>query len=290
MNRRTATLWGVAALGLLLGLFVAGRRRHYQRTGHWIELSSSMNGWFENPVADGGDVPGDDPAAPETFEWCAEGLLALPGGGCFRAPEGGRGPWPLIIYLHGIFDPAAATDELSRQSRVAALGVAKGFAVLALRGHAGECSAAEYASRICWPSNEKNEDGGPSFVSEWKAPLLDATKRGASGKRYVFGFSNGGYFAGLLAERAWFEANGFVVARGGPVSPVKASGEKVPLLLTLSEDDPSHDEMVKLDLALTENEWPHERFMSQGGHALPDVDIEAAVTFFVKQERGEKAP
>jgi len=292
MNRRSWTFWGVAAAILIVGFFVAGRRRHFKRTGHWLGTSWSTNGWFEEPVADGGEAP-DDAPEPETIEWCAEGLEAIPGGGCFAAPaaqEGHAGAGPLIIYLHGIFDPAAASDELSRQSRVAALGVAKGFAVLALRGHAGECSAAEYASRICWPSNERNEDGGPSFVDEWKAPLAEAAKRGARGKRYVLGFSNGGYFASLLAERAWFDANAFVVARGGPVSPVKASGAKVPMLLTLSEDDPSHDEMVKLDEALTQEEWPHERFVSQGGHALPDADIEAAVAFFVKQERVEKAP
>jgi predicted esterase len=241
--------------------------------------------------ADGG---GDSPAAQsETVAWCAEGLVAIPGGGCFAAPpstEGHAGPWPLILYLHGIFEPTAATDEMSRQARVAAHGVAKGFAVLALRGHVGECSAPEYATRICWPSNEHNEKGGPTFVAEWKEPLAEAARRGARGKRYVFGFSNGGYFSGLLAERAWFEASGFVVARGGPVTPVTPSGAKVPILLTLSDDDPSHDEMVKLDEALTSADWPHERFQSEGGHALPDADIAAAIAFFAKQEHGEKAP
>jgi predicted esterase len=121
-------------------------------------------------------------------------------------------------------------------------------------------------------------------VVEWTTPLAVAAERGAHGRRYVFGFSNGGYFSGLLAERAWLNAGAFVVARGGPVSPVKASGAKLPLLLTLSEGDPSHDEMVKLDDELTREEWPHEVFVSEGGHALPDSDIQAAVAFFVKHE------
>jgi len=237
--------------------------------------------------------PDPEPVAPpDPGVACAEGLETLPGGACFAAPkavEGRAEPWPLVIYLHGIFDPSAATEELSRQSRVAAHGVARGFAMLALHGHVGECSAPEYASRMCWPSNEHNEEGGPAFVAEWKGPLAEAERRGARGKRYVLGFSNGGYFSSILAERALFLADGFVVARGGPVSPIKASGAKVPMLLTFSDDDPSHDEMMKLDEGLTADEWPHEKFQSEGGHALPDADIEAALAFFAKQEHAEKA-
>ena len=156
--------------------------------------------------------------------------------------------------------------------------------MLALRGHVGQCSAPEYATRVCWPSNERNEGAGPSYVDEWRAPLAAADKRGATGHRYVFGFSNGGYFSGLLAQRAWFPARAFVVARGGPVEPVHGPDEKPPMLLTLSEDDPSHDEMVKLDGDLTHDGWVHDQFMSQGGHALPDADIDAAIAFFLKQE------
>jgi predicted esterase len=190
--------------------------------------------------------------------------------------------------LHGIFDPAAASEELSRQSRVAAKGVSAGFAVLALRGHVGQCSLPEYAARVCWPSNERNQDAGPAFVSEWKAPLKAAHERGARGKRYVFGFSNGGYFAGLLAERDWFTAEAFVVSRGGPVEPVKPSGEKRPILLTLSEEDPSFEEMTKLDEELTKGDWAHERFVARGGHALTDGDIAAAVEFFAKHEAAKR--
>jgi predicted esterase len=71
---------------------------------------------------------------------------------------------------------------------------------------------------------------------------------------------------------------------------VTASGARPPILLTLSEGDPSHDEMVKLDEELTRDNWPHERFVSQGGHALPDADIEAAIAFFVKERGTTAAP
>src|SRR5580704_2946935 len=139
MSRRTLVSTALALL-VVLAAVLAFRRLH--RTD---------KGWLA--AADAGA------SEPEVVEWCAPGLDAIPGGGCFAAPADALGTkrvLPLIIYLHGIFDPAAASEELDRQARVAARGIAHGFAVLALRGHVGQCSAPEYASRVCWPSNEHN--------------------------------------------------------------------------------------------------------------------------------------
>jgi dienelactone hydrolase len=277
----------VIAIALLVVLGFIARRRHHKRTGEWLGGDWMTKGWFESWDTDGPDAPLSEDEVPDaaTLAWCAPGLEPVAGEGCFAAPAG-AGPWPLIVYLHGIFEPTAASDEVDRQARIAAHGIAAGFAVLALRGHVGQCSAAEYATRICWPSNERNMDAGPSYVGEWRAPLAAARRAGATGEHYVLGFSNGGYFSGLLAEREWFSARAFVVARGGPVEPVKATGTTPPILLTLSPDDPSHDEMVKLDEELTRESWPHEVFVSQGGHALPDADIDAAIAFFTRIRRG----
>jgi predicted esterase len=191
------------------------------------------------------------------------------------------------VYLHGIFDPRAASDEMGRQSRVTTRALRRGFAVLAVHGRVGECSAHEYASQVCWPSNERDADDGPGFVAEWKEAIATAEQRGATGNRYVLGFSNGGYFAGLLAEREWFPAAAYVIARGGPVMPVTAAGKKSPILLILSEDDPSYEEMVRLDEELSRAGWYHELYRSSGDHALADTDIEAAMQFFERQE-GQK--
>jgi len=289
MQPRQWVAVAVALAGLTLGLLAARRMEHHRKTGRWLGGSWGPPGWSKEF---GWDDDDEEEAVVEdagVLAWCAEGLTPIPGNGCLATPNG-EGPWPLIMYLHGIFDPDGASEEQSRQLRVAAQGVAKGFAVLALRGHVGQCTSPEYASRVCWPSNERNGDQGPTYVAEWRTPLAVAGQRGATGHRYVFGFSNGGYFSGLLAERGWFDAGAFVVARGGPVSPVKAAGVKRPFMLTLSDADPSHDEMVKLDGELTEDEWPHEVFVSQGGHALPDADIEAAVAFFSRQEQAPTGP
>src|SRR4051794_23397765 len=72
--------------------------------------------------------------------WCAEGLEPINGGGCFAPPAGvpKDGPAPLLIYLHGLFEPSAIADEHDRQKRVAKLATARGFGVLAFRGHIGQ--------------------------------------------------------------------------------------------------------------------------------------------------------
>jgi dienelactone hydrolase len=239
--------------------------------------------------------PTDPEVAPEEEEdagaiaWCADGLSPINGNGCFASPEGATKDTPLIVYLHGIYDQRADADEMDRQRRVAKLATQRGFAVLALRGLEGGCSPdPEFATKWCWPSNERTASRGPDTVNEWK-PALRAAGRSAGGRRYVLGFSNGGFFAGLLAVRAWFDAEAFVVANAGPVEPVHALGPMPPLLLMSADDDASQDGMMRLDDELTREGWLHENYARAGIHELTDDEIDAALTFFVRL-RNEKLP
>src|ERR1700722_11932793 len=97
-------------------------------------------------------------------EWCADGLTAIPGGGCLAAPADMAKPAPLLLYLHGRYSPKTLADEHERQRRVARLGNAKGYAVLAMRGVQGECTQPELADTWCWPSKPRNADHGTAFV------------------------------------------------------------------------------------------------------------------------------
>jgi dienelactone hydrolase len=224
--------------------------------------------------------------------WCADGLEAIPGGACYAAPERAQGRVPLVLYLHGIFEKGAAEDEeRERQRRLAGRAIRRGFAVLALRGVEGACTTtAERANKVCWPSNEWTADRAPVFVDSWQPALRAAAKRHPFDARYVLGFSNGGYFAGLVAERALYDADAFVVAHAGPVEPVKAQGNKPPLLLISADDDLSQEGMVRLDDELTRERWPHEHYVREGGgHMLADSDIDAALTFF-ERTRSESLP
>jgi predicted esterase len=223
--------------------------------------------------------------------FCASGLQLVAGGACYAAPHDASpdSPLPLVLYLHGLFERGPMEDEeRDRQRRVAHQATARGFAVLALRGAEGACHS-ERTGLVCWPSNERSADKAPSFVEAWRPALESAEKRHPFTDEYVLGFSNGGYFAGLIAERALYKANAFVIAHAGPVEPVRGIGSKPPLLLMSADEDVSQEGMVQLDDELTRDDWPHDHYVRDGGHALPDSDIDVALTFF-ERTRTEPIP
>jgi len=157
---------------------------------------------------------------------------------------------------------------------------ALGFAVLALRGRLDQCTAPELATWYCWPSNETNADAGAEFVGGWAASLAAAQERAGSPGRFLLGFSNGGYFAGLIATRGLLDVDAVVVAHGGPVEPVHALRAAPPLLLLSADDDVAQDEMIRFDEELSREHWAHDGYARGGGHGLTDGDIDAALTFF----------
>ncbi len=228
-----------------------------------------------------GTAPGEISAEPA--DWCAAGYEPIEGGGCFAFPttEPRRA---LIVYLHGRYARDAAADEVDRQRRLASRATSRGFAVLALRGRLGTCTAPELADWFCWPSNERNADAGSAFVNSWARALSAAQERVRAGKRYLLGFSNGGYFAALIASRGLLGADAVVVAHAGPVEPVRPTGGMAPLLLLSADDDISQDEMIRLDDELTRIHWAHDSYARFGGHALTDEDIDAALTFFARAQ------
>jgi predicted esterase len=243
---------------------------------------------------------GSDEAAEESLDgnargssWCAEGLEPIAGDACYAAPSDSppRASLPLLIYLHGLFEKGSLEDEeRDRQRRVACQATGRGFAVLALRGAEGACTTTpERARLVCWPSNERTADKADLFVLAWEPALKAAAKRHSFEREYVLGFSNGGFFAGLVAERGLYKAQAFAIAHAGPVEPVKGIGNKPPLLLLSADDDLSQEGMVRLDDELTRDEWPHAHYVREGGHALPDSDIDVALTFF-ERTRTESLP
>ena len=239
--------------------------------------------------------PVTGPLAPEETEdpgleaWCAPGLVPIAGGGCFATPARATASTTLLVYVHGRYSPKTLDDELARQARVAKLGTAKGFGVLAMRGVQGECTQQELADTWCWPSNPRNADDGPAFVKRFTPAIAAARARLGPGPNVLLGFSNGAYFATLVATRALGRFEAIAIAHGGPVPPTHAAGAKPPLLLLTADDDPSDGEMRQLDEELTRAKWPHELVSREGGHALPDVDVSFALAFFDRALR-ERLP
>lgn len=225
-------------------------------------------------------TPAEVPAA----DWCAPGFDPIPGGACFAMPPTHQVPSSLIVYLHGRYSRDLPSDEMDRQRRLGQRATARGLAVLAIRGQLGECTAPELATWFCWPSNERNADDAAAFVSTWSQALAAAEERVGSRTRYVLGFSNGGYFAGLLAVRGLFAASAFVVAHGGPVEPLRPPVSRAPLLLLSADDDISQDEMIRFGEGLARQNWAYDSYARSGGHALTDEDIDAALAFFSRAQ------
>jgi predicted esterase len=228
------------------------------------------------PVPTAADVPAAD--------WCAPGFDPIPGGACFAVPPANQVPSSLVVYLHGRYSRDVTSEEVDRQRRLGQRATARGIAVIAFRGQLGECTAPELATWFCWPSNERNADDATAFVGAWSGALAAAEERIGSHARYVLGFSNGAYFAGLLAVRGLFEAKAYVVAHGGPVEPLLPRVTRAPILLLSADDDISQDEMIRFGEDLARESWAHDSYARSGGHALTDEDIDAALAFFSRAD------
>src|SRR5205823_5076886 len=100
---------------------------------------------------------------------------------------------------------------------------------------------------------------------------------------------NGGYFAALIATRDLAQFDAITIAHAGGVAPTKASGKKPPILLLTADDDPSDPEVMTLHSELSRERWPHAVVAREGGHALPEYDVNVALTFFQRIEK-DKSP
>ncbi len=128
------------------------------------------------------------------------------------------------------------------------------------------------------------------FFARMKPAMTAArTRLGAGGPNHLLGFSNGAYFAALIATRSFGPFDAIAIAHGGPVQPTRAAGTTPPLLLITADDDPSDGEMRQLDAELVREKWPHEFVGREGAHALLDWDVDIALTFFARAEK-EKLP
>jgi len=214
--------------------------------------------------------------------WCAPGLEPIDGGGCYAQPAKAA-PFPLLVYLHGLHTPQTIGEEHERQARVARRALAKGFAVLALHGEKGACSSPELTDTFCFPSSEKTAERAPKVFSGFTQAIDAAHARGAKAEQYLLGFSNGGYFAFLIATRRLGRFDAIAIAHAGPVGQLRdAIGQPTPLLLETADDDPSNGEMIALDALLTREKWPHVITAREGGHTIADWNVDTALSFFVR--------
>ena len=218
--------------------------------------------------------------------WCPDGFEVGPQDTCFAVPETTTKDTPILVYLHGMYAGHGSPEEW----RLVRSAVARGYAVVVPRGKRGLCAwKAELKDHFCWPQETEDPQAFKNVVAEWDRVLwqVDAILEGGSHRRYVLGFSNGGFFASYIAEHGLFPAQAYAIAGGGPLEPPQKPGKTVPVMLLSAQDDATESAKTKeLHEGLAKVGWPHAYCTRPGTHPLSAADVEAALRFFKHEQDG----
>ncbi len=249
-----------------------------------VPLFTMMFACTQEAKADG-PPPTPTTAASEvlTTPWCGEGWRAIDDATCLALPEHFATPASLVIYVHGMI----ASDALptAEQGMLLAAARALGFAVLFPRGKAGLCRwEPKVESNLCWPTKQQAVDeSDPEILAGW----AEAQARGEEiagvrfERRYLFGFSNGGYFVAFLSVEGRYPIDGAgVVGAGRTTVDETLSGPAHPpfyLAVGDQEADSTRQDADNLAHVLTLRGWPLTYVVHQGrGHELRESDLAAA--------------
>jgi poly(3-hydroxybutyrate) depolymerase len=212
--------------------------------------------------------------------WCPDGFESGPQDTCFAVPEMTNKDTPVLVYLHGMYAGHGSPEEW----RLVRSATQKGFAVVVPRGKRGACAwKAELKDHFCWPQETDDPQAFKSVIADWDRVLwqVDAILEGGSHRRYVLGFSNGGFFASYMAAHGIFPAQAYAIVNGGPLEPAQKPAKAVPVMLVTAQDDPSQAaKMKELHDGLAKSGWPHAFCTRPGPHPLAGEDIEASLRFF----------
>ncbi len=182
--------------------------------------------------------------------WCGEGWRALDEGACLAIPERLAAPASLVIYAHGMLEPDALPSE--EQATLLAAARLHGFAVLFHRGKAGLCTwEPGVIDNLCWPTKQETVDAeGPGILAGWDRAQVQA--EAATGarfeRRYLFGFSNGGYFVAFLTVEGRYRVDGAGLVGAGrtAVDESLTGTARPPFYLAVGEQE---EEVTRKDAA-----------------------------------------
>lgn len=218
--------------------------------------------------------------APEAA--CTSGQVA--GDACLYLPLAGPAPAPLVVFLHGMFAASAPAGEERQEELLVARATRRGFAVLVPRGRRGLCDwKPELADFVCWPTTPRHVAEAEEIVRSWRPALEAASARlGAASPLFLLGFSNGGFFAALVAGQGLLPLRGLAVLHGGALAPVNfALVAPIPTLLLGAESDRWQlPKLQQLHEWLEAARWPHTLRVRPGQHGLTAQDLDDALDLF----------
>lgn len=225
-------------------------------------------------------------ALANTETWCPEGFEAGPQDTCFALPDVHDGKTPVLVYLHGMYEGHGSPDEWSAVLEASR----RGFAVVLPRGRRGYCAwKAELKDHFCWPTEVDDPEPFRAVVKSWDKVLwqVDALLEGGPHKRYVLGFSNGGFFAEYIAAKGLFLADGWAVVNGGSLLRPEKQTKPPAMMLIAADEDPSQGPKMRgLHDELAHAGWTHAFCTRAGGHPITADDVDAALRFFKRDAEG----
>jgi predicted esterase len=236
----------------------------------------------------GSEVPVDpaDPAKdwlPVETDWCTEGWTGLDDHTCFFVPANVALPTSVLFFVHGMMPPDSVAKTAQKLVREAA--EEHGFIAVFPRGRQGLCAwADEVADYWCWPSSRAAVDEHASeILAEWSAAevLLGAVLDMSFERRYVLGFSNGGYFASYIGLEGLLATDGIGVVGAGrsTIDESLMPDKAVPFYIAVGELElaSTHAGAQNLSYVLDKHGWPNDLVIKPGqGHSVSAGDFDGA--------------
>jgi predicted esterase len=223
------------------------------------------------------------PLPPLTTAWCGSGWLGLDGSTCLALPERFASPASLVIFAHGILAPGALPTH--DQAMLLAAARKHGFAVLFARGTAGLCDwDAGVSDHACWPTRRRTvDDAGPAIFAAWANGQARAEDSAGVRfeRRYLVGFSNGGYFVAYVALEGRFPIAGAGVVGAGrtAIDETLSGPAHPPFYLAVGDAEASGTRQDAANLAhvLALRGWPVTSVVHAGrGHEMDEDDLALA--------------
>ncbi|MFO0613750.1 MAG: PHB depolymerase family esterase [Polyangiaceae bacterium] len=228
--------------------------------------------------------------------WCAPELSTLSNSVCTYTPEKiAEGPKTLVIFLHGL--TSAGSDwQYAFQRAGMRIADSKGFTVIMPRGRLG-IGPGNAMDTWAWPTAQGNQATTESeLLEEWATAQSELeAKAGSKFERvWVFGFSNGAYYAASLAARGRLAsdgdskhpvASGYAVFAGGSgasyLSVTAKNVEDRPrFFVAWGGQDPAHGDQEELAHMLHDLGWPLKTSPApKAGHTATDKQLTEAVAF-----------
>ena len=150
--------------------------------------------------------------------------------------------------------------------------------------------------QIAWPARADVRDQEDALLAKIMRARREAERREGApyDEVFVFGFSNGAYYASSLALRGRLaEVDGYGVFAGGSArTPPSVTGDlRKPVFVGVaSADRTTVQRSRELVRALRRSGWPHRAVEAKVGHTVADVHLRGALGYLRARAAGTEPP